>query len=227
MPSFLPVTVSPISLAAGLSAALLASSIAPQAAAQPEDQVDRRGQPAQQGQKREQGEPSRPGGLRQAEPRVEIGIGEEDRRAIAERLQGRLSDLYVLYTKTWNYHWNVTGRDFYQLHELFGEQYEQMAMQIDVLAERIRALGYYPQGSLAAFRARSEIPDAPDETPSAAAMIQDLLRSHEQIVQTLREDFEPVGDAHGDLVTQDLLIDAARAHAKMAWMLRAHLVEQR
>lgn len=152
---------------------------------------------------------------------VEIGLGESSRKAVVDILNTVLSDLETLYTKTRNYHWNVRGPHFHSLHEMFEEQYSQMAEDIDETAERVRSLGGFPLGTMAEFRDRSRISEHPGEYPDAAAMVKNLLKDHEAIAKNLREDIELVEEKHTDVGTADFLTALLEKHEKTAWMLRA------
>jgi starvation-inducible DNA-binding protein len=150
---------------------------------------------------------------------VNIGISGGDREAIAEQLSKVLADTYFLYLKTQNYHWNVTGNLFHSLHELFEEQYTEMASSIDVIAERIRALGFRAPGSFEEFSELTVI----DENRSridAHEMVRQLAADNEQAVLTAQEALKPANKV-GDEASIDILTERLRAHSKAAWMLRS------
>ena len=152
---------------------------------------------------------------------VNIGIPEDQRQAIAEGLSRLLADTYTLYLKTHNFHWNVTGPMFNTLHLMFEQQYNELALAVDLIAERIRSLGFHAPGSYAAYAKLSSVPEA-EGTPSAAAMIQQLAEGQEIVVRTAREIF-PVAAAANDEPTADLLTQRLQIHEKTAWMLRSIL----
>lgn len=152
-----------------------------------------------------------------------IGLTPEARQGSSEILNARLSDAYVLYTKTRKYHWNVTGIEFAQLHAFFEEQYDQLEESIDEIAERVRQLGYMAFGTLDEFKRTSVIEERPGVNPSAQEMIRDLLNDHETIIQQLRKDVDTTAEEYHDMGTSDFLTGLMEAHEKMAWMLRAHL----
>jgi starvation-inducible DNA-binding protein len=152
---------------------------------------------------------------------VNIGISEDQRQAIAEGLSRLLADTYTLYLKTHNFHWNVTGPMFNTLHLMFEQQYNELALAVDQIAERIRSLGFHAPGSYAAYAKLSSVPEA-DDTPSAENMIQQLAEGQEIVVRTAREIF-PVADAANDEPTADLLTQRLQIHEKTAWMLRSML----
>lgn len=153
---------------------------------------------------------------------IDIGIGGEDRKRIAEGLSRLLADTYTLYLKTHNYHWNVTGPQFAALHSMFEEQYNELAMAVDQVAERIRALGEPAPGSYREFGSLSSIAEDHDR-PDADDMVARLVADHETIVRTARSIFPAVEQAD-DQSTADLVIQRMRVHEKTAWMLRSLLV---
>lgn len=155
---------------------------------------------------------------------INIGIEEHDRREIAEGLSRLLADTYTLYLKTHNFHWNVTGPMFQTLHLMFETQYNELALAVDLIAERIRALGFPAPGTYAEFSRLSSITE--DEgTPGAQAMIRSLVRGQESVVRTARSIF-PVVERTNDEPTADLLTQRMQVHEKTAWMLRSLLVEE-
>ncbi|MGP9801007.1 Dps family protein [Rheinheimera sp. NSM] len=151
--------------------------------------------------------------------KINIGINEEQRKAIAEGLSVLLADSYTLYLKTHNYHWNVTGPMFQTLHTLFETQYNELALAVDDIAERIRALGEFAPGSYKEYAKLTSIKEA-DGIPSAEEMIKDLVKGQEAIAKTARS-IVPVADQAADEVTLDLLTQRMTVHEKTAWMLRS------
>ena len=153
--------------------------------------------------------------------KVQIGINDTDRAAIAAGLSRLLADSYTLYLKTHNYHWNVTGPQFNTLHTMFEAQYMELALAVDLIAERIRALGMPAPGS---YREFSELASVAEATgaESAEEMIRQLVIGQETVVRTAREIF-PVADAANDEPTADLLTQRMQQHEKTAWMLRSML----
>lgn len=154
---------------------------------------------------------------------IDIGIPEAQRRDIAEGLGRLLADSYTLYLKTHNYHWNVTGPMFNTLHLMFEEHYTELALAVDQIAERIRALGFPAPGSYAAF---AELTEIEEETgvPSAEAMISNLVKGQEAVTRTARA-LLPLVDEASDEPTADLLTQRMQIHEKNAWMLRSMLGE--
>ena len=152
---------------------------------------------------------------------IDIGISEEDRKAIASGLSHVLADTYTLYLKTHNYHWNVVGPMFNTLHLMFEEQYNELALAVDLIAERIRALGEPAPGSYREFNALSSI-DEDTDTPDAEEMIRRLVIGQETVARTARQMFDVVERA-SDEATADLLTQRLQVHEKTAWMLRSML----
>jgi starvation-inducible DNA-binding protein len=154
--------------------------------------------------------------------KTDIGVKDDARKKIVETLNMRLSDEYVLYTKTRKYHWNVIGPRFHQLHEFFKEQYEILDEMVDEIAERARQLGGKSLGTLDEFARNSSINEEPGQNPDAQTMISNLLNDHEKVIKTLRKNADEAEELE-DMVTNDFFLEAAQKHEKMAWMLRAHL----
>jgi starvation-inducible DNA-binding protein len=154
---------------------------------------------------------------------IDIGITAEDRKAIAEGLSRLLADTYTLYLKTHNFHWNVTGPMFNTLHLMFEQQYNELALAVDLVAERIRALGVPAPGTYKAYARLSSIEEA-DGVPSAEQMVEQLVKGQETVVRTARSIF-PVVERANDQPTADLLTQRMQVHEKTAWMLRS-LLEQ-
>lgn len=152
---------------------------------------------------------------------IDIGIKRKDRDAIAEGLSALLADTYTLYLKTHNYHWNVTGPMFNTLHLMFEAQYTELALAVDLIAERIRALGHPAPGSYAAFSKLSSIKESSD-VPKAKEMIGDLVKGQEAVTRTAKK-VMAVADKAGDEPTADLLTQRMQVHEKTAWMLRSLL----
>ena len=153
--------------------------------------------------------------------RIDIGINERDRKKIAEGLSRLLADSYTLYLKTHNFHWNVTGPMFQTLHVMFMGQYTEIWNALDMIAERIRSLGYPAPGSYKQFVALSSIPEE-EGVPKAKDMIRQLVAGQEAVTRTAREVFNVVEKAN-DQPTADLLTQRMEVHEKNAWMLRSLL----
>ncbi len=156
-----------------------------------------------------------------ATEKIDIGIAEDERNAIAQGLSHLLADSYTLYLKTHNFHWNVTGPMFNTLHLMFEQQYTELALAVDLVAERIRALGVPAPGSYSQYANLSSIPEETG-VPAAEDMIRQLVSGQEAVVRTARKIFPTVDKAH-DEPTADLLTQRMQVHEKNAWMLRSLL----
>lgn len=154
---------------------------------------------------------------------IDIGISEDKREEIAKGLSRLLADSYMLYLKTHNYHWNVTGEHFHSLHEQFEEQYTELAEAVDEIAERIRALGFKAPGSFMEFKDLASV-EEDTEKPKAMEMVRRLAKANEKVIQTAREALPPCHEAD-DEATIDLITQRLHVHSKTAWMLRSHLEE--
>jgi starvation-inducible DNA-binding protein len=152
---------------------------------------------------------------------IDIGISEKDRRQIADGLSRLLADNYSLYLKTHNFHWNVTGPMFQTLHLMFMEQYNELWIALDQIAERIRALGFAAPGTNSEFARLTSIAETPG-VPDAREMVRLLVQGHEAVARTARKIFPAVGKAN-DQPTADLLTQRLQVHEKTAWMLRSLL----
>lgn len=152
---------------------------------------------------------------------IQIGIQTEQRQAITDGLSRLLADTYTLYLKTHNYHWNVTGPMFNTLHLMFETQYNELALAVDLIAERIRALGHIAPGTYAAYSRLSSIKEE-ESIPKAQDMIRQLMEGQEAVVRTARSIFPVVNEA-SDEPTADLLTQRMQIHEKNAWMLRSML----
>jgi starvation-inducible DNA-binding protein len=156
-----------------------------------------------------------------AQPRIDIGISEKDRQRIAEGLARLLADNFSLYLKTHNFHWNVKGPMFQTLHVMFMEQYNELWIALDAIAERIRALGFPAPGTPSEYAKLSTIPETAG-VPEAKEMVRILVQGHEAVARTARKIF-PAVDKAGDEPTADLLTQRMQVHEKTAWMLRSLL----
>ena len=154
--------------------------------------------------------------------KINIGIKENDRKKIADGLSHLLADSYTLYLKTHNYHWNVTGPMFQTLHLMFEAQYTELALAVDLIAERIRALGFPSPGSYHEFAKLTSIKEESGSVPNANEMIKRLVEGQETVTRTARSLF-PIVDKASDEPTADLLTQRMQLHEKNAWMLRSLL----
>lgn len=150
---------------------------------------------------------------------AKLGLSEDAKEKISGQLSRLLADTYMLYLKTHNFHWNVTGPKFYSLHKMFEEQYLELATAVDEIAERIRTLGSKAPGSFIEFTELSELKESKD-IPAADDMIKILAEDNEKVAQTAKAGVKPAEDA-GDDPTADMLIQRAQIHEKTAWMLRS------
>ena len=152
---------------------------------------------------------------------MDIGISEADRKKIAEGLSALLADSYTLYLMTHNFHWNVTGPQFNSLHTMFMNQYTEQWNALDLIAERIRALGFPAPGTYKEFVKLASIQEV-EGVPKANDMIRHLVAAQEATARTARRLF-PVVDAANDQPTADVLTQRIDVHEKTAWMLRSLL----
>lgn len=155
--------------------------------------------------------------------KIDIGISEKDRAKIAQGLSGLLADSYTLYLMTHNFHWNVKGPMFTSLHTMFMAQYTEQWNALDLIAERIRALGYPAPGTYKEFVKLASIKEI-DGVPKAMDMVSHLVNAHEATARTARALFDTV-DKASDEPTADLLTQRLDVHEKTAWMLRSLLEE--
>ncbi len=152
---------------------------------------------------------------------INIGISKKDREKIAQGLNHLLADSYTLYLMTHNFHWNVTGPMFNTLHLMFEGQYTELALAVDLIAERIRALGMPAPGTYGEFAKLTSIKEVKGN-PEATKMIKHLVEGHEAVTRTARSLFKVVESA-ADEPTADLLTQRMQLHEKTAWMLRSLL----
>ncbi len=152
---------------------------------------------------------------------LNIGIPKKERKEISLGLSHLLADSYTLYLKTHNFHWNVEGPMFNTLHVMFMDQYTELWTALDLIAERIRALGHYAPGSYKQYSKLTSIKES-DEIPKAQDMIKQLLEGHEIVARTARQIFE-AAEKGKDEATLDLLTQRIQLHEKTAWMLRSLL----
>src|SRR3990167_8739277 len=154
---------------------------------------------------------------------INIGISDKDREKIAKGLSALLADSYTLYLMTHNFHWNVTGPQFNSLHAMFMAQYTEQWAALDIIAERIRALGFPAPGTYKEFVKLASIKEV-DGVPNANDMVHHLLAAQEAAARTARKLF-PVVDAANDQPTADVLTQRIDVHEKTAWMLRSLIAE--
>lgn len=150
-----------------------------------------------------------------------IALNADTRDKVSQVLNTILADENVLYIKLRNYHWNVRGIHFTQLHELFEQQYNELLPVIDEIAERTRMVGRFAIGSMKSFLSHTRLEEANSNELGASEMIDDLLKTNEAMIRNIRADIEVVSEECNDEGTADLLIATLRMHEKMAWMLRS------
>ena len=155
--------------------------------------------------------------------KTNIGLSEEQRAGVVKILNTLLSDEYLLYTKTRNYHWNVIGPQFHDLHKFFEEQYTELSEIVDQVAERGRTLDGWAFGTMSEFSQHTRLKEHPGHYPRAREMIANLVEDHETVIRQLRGDLETCADKYHDMGTNDFLTGLMEQHEKMAWMLRAFL----
>jgi starvation-inducible DNA-binding protein len=155
---------------------------------------------------------------------LNIGLSPEQLKGSVDLLTKVLANANVLYTKTRNYHWNVVSSDFKELHQLFQDQYEQLAEAIDEIAERIRILGSKAIGTHQEFTQYATLQEFPGEYPDAKTMVGNLLRDHESLIREMREDVRKCENDFNDKSTADFISQLQQAHEKNAWMLRSYLM---
>ena len=151
---------------------------------------------------------------------VNIGVKEDQRAKVAKELSRFLACTYTLYMKTLYYHWNVTGKEFHTLHELFEKQYEDLHAAGDKLAERIRALGHFTPGTFRDYIKLSSIEEDSSLPRNASDMIEHLLKDNETCSKEARKVLE-VAEKAEDEVTVDMMVSRMSTHDEAAWMLRS------
>lgn len=154
---------------------------------------------------------------------MNVGLDDDKRTGIVDTLNVLLADEFVLYTKTRNYHWNVMGPRFHDLHLFFEKQFEQLDELMDDTAENVRQFGGFASGTMAEYVETSRLKEAPGKHPGEDEMISDLLADHETIIRAVRKDIDKAGKKYEAADAADFLTRVLEEHNKMAWMLRACL----
>ncbi len=154
---------------------------------------------------------------------MNIGISEINRKNVADELSKLLANEYVLFSKTKNAHWNVEGLDFYDKHQVFDNQANQLASIIDSVAERIRTVGFAAPASLKAFLELTTLQETDLDSNSSVTFINDLLLAHETIIIQLRNNISLFADSYGDFGSSDFITGLLQEHEKTAWILRTLL----
>jgi starvation-inducible DNA-binding protein len=154
--------------------------------------------------------------------KADIGILEKNSQPVAEKLNKLLADEFVLYTKTRNYHWNVEGSNFMEMHKFYETLYQELDEVIDEVAERIRAIGHYSQGRLKDFIKETDLPEH-DYTNDQRQQLSNLLDDHETSTRYLRRDIDLFFDDLKDAGTADFVTALMKKHEKWAWFIRSYL----
>ena len=155
--------------------------------------------------------------------KLNVGLDDGKRTGIVDTLNVLLADEFLLYTKTRNYHWNVMGPRFHDLHLFFEKQYEQLDELMDEVAENARQFGGFASGTMAEYAQTSRLKESPGKRPVEDEMIANLLADHETIIRALRKDIEKADEKYEAADAADFLTRVLEEHNKMAWMLRACL----
>ncbi|NES66405.1 MAG: DNA starvation/stationary phase protection protein [Okeania sp. SIO2D1] len=156
-------------------------------------------------------------------PKLNIGLTEKQRQGVIALLNKDLSNLYLLLIKTKKYHWDVVGPQFRTLHQLWEEHYQALTANIDVCAERVRALGGYPVGTAKGFLENASIEEDAGNIPTANEMVAKLVKDHEQVIRNLRDHIDECSEEFHDEGTADFLTGLMGQHEEMAWMLRSFI----
>jgi starvation-inducible DNA-binding protein len=154
--------------------------------------------------------------------KINIGITDKNLQAVANELQKLLADEFVLYTKTRNYHWNIEGPNFMELHKIYETQYEQLDEIMDQVAERIRQIGHYAEGQLKDFIKLTRLGEDGYVTDQKT-QLRNLLEDHESVIRHLRKNIDDFGDKYKDAGTADFVTGIMKEHEKFAWFIRSYL----
>nr|WP_294786203.1 DNA starvation/stationary phase protection protein [uncultured Flavobacterium sp.] len=154
--------------------------------------------------------------------KAKIGITEKNTAAVSTELSKLLADEFVLYTKTRNAHWNVTGDNFHANHIFFENQYKQLDEIIDSVAERIRKIGHYAPASLKSYLELTHLTEYSERTNDGAGFMKDLLSDHESIIEFIRGNITPFADDYKDYGSSDFITGLIEIHEEMAWMIRSY-----
>jgi starvation-inducible DNA-binding protein len=158
--------------------------------------------------------------------KINIGLTEEQRQGVINLLNQDLADAYVLLVKTKKFHWDVVGPQFRSLHQIWEEHYQALTETIDAVAERVRALGGYPVGTLEGFLKIATLKEEAGTVPTATGMVARLVDDHEQVIRNLRDHVDQTGEQFHDQGTSDFLTGLMEGHEQMAWMLRSFIEGQ-
>jgi starvation-inducible DNA-binding protein len=155
--------------------------------------------------------------------KLNIGLTEEQRQGVINLLNQDLADAYLLLVKTKKFHWDVVGPQFRSLHQIWEEHYQALTETIDSVAERVRALGGYPVGTMEGFLKIASLKEQPNNVPVATQMVAQLVDDHEQVIRNLRDHVDQCGEQFHDQGTADFLTGLMEGHEEMAWMLRSFI----
>lgn len=157
---------------------------------------------------------------------LNIGLTEEQRQGVIQLLNQDLADAYLLLVKTKKYHWDVVGPQFRTLHQLWEEHYTTLTENIDAVAERVRALGGYPIGTMEGFLKVATLKEHAGNVPNATEMVAQLVEDHEQVIRNFREHIDRCSEEFHDQGTADFLTGLMEEHEEIAWMLRSFIEGQ-
>lgn len=154
--------------------------------------------------------------------KAKIGITEQNTEAVAEQLAKLLADEFLLYTKTRNAHWNVTGDNFHANHIFFEQQYRQLDELVDSVAERMRKIGHYAPATMKIYLELAHLTEYSERTNDGSGFMKDLLSDHESIIEFLRGNITPFAEEYRDYGTSDFITGLMETHEEMAWMIRSY-----
>lgn len=154
--------------------------------------------------------------------KTNIGLTEQNTEAVAEQLAKLLADETVLYIKTRNAHWNVTGDNFHANHIFFEEQYKQLDELIDSVAERLRKIGHYAPATMKTYLELTHLTEYSERTNDGSGFMKDLLKDHESIIDFLRGNVTPFAEKYKDYGSSDFITSLIETHEEMAWMIRSY-----
>lgn len=157
---------------------------------------------------------------------MNTGISEENSKKVADELNQVLADEFVLYVKTLNFHWNIEGRDFHALHLFLDEQYHQLQVIIDAVAERVRKVGHFATGSMQEFLKGTAIKEHSGAASVSEDMLAQLTSDHDSLIRKMRDLIDDFEDKYDDAGSSDFITGIMKEHEKMAWMLRSSVPEK-
>lgn len=152
---------------------------------------------------------------------LNTGLSTANSKKVADALNQVLADEFVLYTKTLKFHWNIEGRDFHALHLFLDDQYHQLQVIIDAVAERIRKVGHFATGSMKEFLAAASLKEHPATGSVSETTIAELATDHDALIRKMRTLIDDFDEKYDDAGSADFITGIMKEHEKMAWMLRA------